>query len=514
MFKRHITTMAFIVGWIALLLIFAGMLRGIPIPILVMLSMPAITQWLLLIAQISYPQSDLTASGSGYSPFLLRLPMSTRSLALWPAVTSMAGSISMWLALGIGYYFRTGLAVPLGTTCGIAATSVGAVFVISWWPFHQGALRLISLAAALLTVVGLSIWLNPPVAAYFALAMIELLLSIRAARLARHSIRTASPSARSTEFKQDRPFTSSKEAMFWMEWRLRGRAFPITVAIFAAILTVPLAFMSGVPGELGHVPVNGWLPLGIPVLVLGTVGIGMLMRPDATLAVHDRSSFFLTLPVTNSEILNSKRNEQSAGVLAATAVVLVALLGWLLLPPEPLFALLRSGPKQLISTELVGVLLVGLLWRSRTIWTFASCCQDQTQSRVISMGAMGLPVVVALPVGLAWDSGVSLTGVLPLLPWALAALLLPRAWFAYRMGRQVAALSPIERTACNRLLARWTVTVICLWLLLLSLIALQPAEYQSLVSNPSLVTLLIAATAAPIVRPLLARQFLYSGRHG
>ncbi len=511
-FRRHTLTILFVLGWTALLVVFVPEMRALPAPILLAASMPAIAQWFVLVAQVSYPQSDLTAPGSGYSEFLLRLPMTTRGLALWPILASIASSLALWLTLTFGYYARAGISIPFGSSCGIVASALGAVFVISYRPFARGWLRLLLLATALLTVIGLAVWLRPPDILYAALTIAEILLSIGSVGLARRNANVTSPSERSVSSADHRLFASSRQAMFWMEWKLRGRPFPYTVAAFAAVLSVPLAFMGSVPGELaGHVAVNGWIPLGLPVLVLGATLISMLMRPDATMSKHDRSTFFMTLPVADSEILNSKRREQTAEVALATLIVLAVIVGWLLLPPAPLLTLLRRSSMSIV---IGGILWVALIWRSRTVWTFAAVCQDEARSRSIGMGSIVLPILTIMPVGIALDSGATFVGMLPYLSPALALLLVFRGLLAFRIGRTIAVQSDRNGTDCRRFVTAWIVATFLLWGLLLWLFSLQPDGYRSMVKEPALVAFLMAATAAPLVRPLLARQYLFLARHG
>jgi hypothetical protein len=536
MLKPYAATGAFVFAWTTILALLAPAIRGQIVPIVLSLSMPAIFQWLILVAQIAYPQSDLTARGSGYREFLLRLPIRTSSLALWPLLATMIGSLVLWFALAYGYFDRVGLTVPIGLVMSIVASATGAIFLISWRPYERGIFRIASIGAALSALIGIgiaslyesSLSVKIVVSAFSLLTVAELVLSIHSVQVARENV-SLSPAVRRrrstaiAQCKRDRPFKSARAAMFWMEWRLRGRVFPMTVLAFGLIVSTPLAFMGGVPAELaGQITVNGWIPLGLPVLIGGTIGISLLMRPDATMTQSNRTAFFLTLPVTNSEILRSKRDEQTVGVVIACTSIFLILCGWLLVPAnkngavQPLIVLLikSASVRQIAAVLIVGLLSAGFIWRSRTIWTFAACLNNEARARIVSLASIVLPIVATLPILLIFQNSSNLTQWLPIVPWILAGILIIRYATSFWIYRNIRAHSSSEGVLGRRLVLRGSITVFTLWILFATLLWLQPSDYPKVLEHPVLLIFLGAMMAVPIVRPLLAREYLDIARHG
>lgn len=536
MTQPHRLTIATILVYTVLIGIFAPQLATEPTPLQIIPAMPAVMLWLTLVAQIGYPQSDLTAPGSGYPDFLLRFPMTNWALALWPALTTMAGSAVLWFALCYGYFERLGIHAPTSLVIGFVEAVVGAILVMSWHPFALGLFRVVGIGIAILGLGALGVWwffsLHLPIGtiswSFGAISGVEAIFGCYSVALARRNagfglgrLRVAWP--RSTPRQERPPFSSARAAEFWMQWRLRGRVFPYTVLAYAVLISIPLIFMKGIPVEvMPDVEVNGWIRSGLPVLFLGILLISVLVRPDAVAAQQDKTAFFYTLPVSDAEILASKNLEQTFGATFAWVVLVVTSFGWLMLPADDhgashplLFVLVRKLPIHLFAAVPMALgLLLALLCRNRTGWTFSTCFRDLKYTRLFGISSILVPTYTGLPLLLALSDPGLMQRWLQLVPWVLGLLV------ALKLSAACGAwwrLTPIDRgepRAGLRFVGWWAVWSVLLISAVEWLVSQLPSGQVEPVPYLSLSAAMGTILLVPLARPILARLLLHSTRHG
>jgi hypothetical protein len=533
--QPHWFTISAILIYTGFIGVFAPRLVTEPIPLQIIPSMPAVMLWLTLVAQIGYPQSDLTAPGSGYPEFLLRLPMTNRALALWPALAAMAGSAALWFGLCYGYFGRLGIHVPTIFVIGFAEAVVGAILVMSWHPFALGLFRAVGIGIAILGLGELGLWwfaLHLPVSTiserYGAISVAEAVLGCYSVALARRNAGFGLSRLRlawwkSAEGRERRPFSSARGAEFWMQWKLRGRVFPYAVLAYAVLISIPLILMREILDEvMPYVEVNGWISSGLPALVLGILLISVLVRPDAVAAQQDKTAFFYTLPVTDAEILASKSFEQTFGAAFAWVVLVVTSLGWLMLPADDhgadrpfLFVLIRSFPVHLFAAVPLGLaLLFALLWRNRTGWTFSTCFRELKYTRLFGIASILVPTYTALPFLLVLLDHGLMQSWLQLLPWVLGVLVALKVAVAYGMWRRLTPIFAPGPGPSLRFIGWWAVSLVLLVSAVEWLVSRLPSVQVGTTPNLSLTAALGTILLAPLARPMLARLILHSTRHG
>ena len=206
--------------------------------------------------------------------------------------------------------------------------------------------------------------------------------------------------------RENRPFRTAAEAQFWYEWRLKGRIFPILVAIAVFVFAVgaleswyvsrdhPRELYQGVQvvgGLLTALAVAAGFALGVP---FNTKAVGQreLQFDDLVENMHDETmgNFLSSRPIANSDLANAILRTAAHSSLFAwsiwfTVCLIFLLLTWCLsqfpesvLPPKMgawYFPLTILGPWIAIAN----IAVVGLSGRaSKITFTFVGltlvCC--------------------------------------------------------------------------------------------------------------------------------------------
>ena len=221
-----------------------------------------------LLSVLANADGDMASVGSGYPKHLLTLPVSTRSLVLWPMALAAAAVGGAWLLFGwivLGYSVDTSLLWwPAAMLVSISSCLQAAM----WHPFRLAYLRGIAtvLAVALPPLLASLAWLRDLTPG--ALCGLYVMVSAAAVLVAYGGVSMArlggigeytwslSVSEVLRRAKQSLPFNSAIQAQVWMEWCRNGKMLPLFVGlgcIVVKILFTMLGVVSGVhPTPLGR----------------------------------------------------------------------------------------------------------------------------------------------------------------------------------------------------------------------------------------------------------------------
>jgi hypothetical protein len=271
---------------------------------------------------------------------------------------------------------------------------------------------------------------------------------------------------------------SPDAALFWMEWRRAGFVLPAAVLLTSLLILGPVLAFTG-RDEKDTLWAETWLAI-MPIMLAFPIGMGF-GKPDFWSLDLTLPSFATTRPVTSGQLLTAKLKAAACSALTTWAVLLlVAFVGiyfycdtthWKHIGGS--LAILYSP----VSTWAVPALLLvaailatwGLLVHS--IWLGYS----GRAGFYYSLTAIGLTLFVAGFFYLVWwldhprTRGDTFVGMLPWLPWALAAVVTTKVWFATLCAsalrrRRLISGSSVAKYSCIWLGAT-ACLVLCAWLM-------------------------------------------------
>jgi hypothetical protein len=463
--------------------------------------LPLMFGLLYLMAVFTHPEADVAATRSGYPAYLWVLPVRTWELVLWPMLYGTTAIALAWIGLACFILSPLGMHAPVGWPAAMFAALLACMQALFWCPIGLPYLR-VSLALVALPVlasVGLIGWqsgvspttltagflgLIPP-ACLAAIAGLSTArrgdspewrwlpsgaLSSLGSRLsARQRQGLAArqsgmhPSLPRAERRETRDvFSSPAQAQLWLEWRRNGRVLPLLVTVACLFATIPLIWTRDTlpldptrppaqPGEgVGSIAVNVAVraqetALLIPPIFALIVGCGV-RRSDNRQKDLGLDPFLATRPMSSSDLVLAKLKAAAGSTLAAWAIMLLFVAGWLLTPARdeeragPLIALLLRYITPGGGLAVLGLLLILMVWT----WS------NQVQGLFVDLTGRAwlvyaYPLAVATLVTaflwtLAWLDRTTLTRALELLPRlaAIAVLLklLAAGWALHALRRR------------------------------------------------------------------------------
>lgn len=537
----------FTAGYLLVLVFFALFVEQ-PVSGLVtgLLSVPFAAVFLNTLVSFVNPDADLVASGSHYPPLLLRLPVRTRTLALWPMVAGTVWAAIAWLVFAGLFLARRD--VPMG----VAVPMVGFMSIvlcmqaIMWTPFRFGVLRLLLILLVPLTLVLTGIWLQP---GHSALSLVEFYacvgvaggaLAWRGVNLARTTVTYGGPLWQRTEpvlEERDRtpakPFKSALSAQVWMEWRAQGRLLPIFTVAILSLASIPLFFDRVLLSPTPYGDFHPWvatmfpyLPF-IPLMISTVVGMGA-RKPNLRSGEGAYHLFYATRPLHSVEVVRAKVYAFTIGTLLSAGITLVFMFGWLMMPAATdgttsnglavatTYLGWLSGTARLALLSFA-FLTVAMTWRNQYVGAFV----DYVPRRWI---ALGYPLAVLLVggymFGFFWSSirpfyseTASSPVTFTLGIWILVKLI-AASWAGYRLRQ----LSANGRRQVTRQILGWVVCVAGLTGLLTWYVNLWKVDNAWRSEQPLWFTalplpILVAMAIVPLGRPIIAHYCLQVGRH-
>lgn len=489
------------------------------------------------VAAFANAESDLASETSGYPPFLLRLPVRTSVLALFPMLGVVIWSGLLWLGVA-GLYMR-----PLGMQVAVwwPVTLVAALGVsfqaILWMPVRFGAFRLAF--AILLPSVSFvfGMWASadgwPPgqLAAIFSVeGLVAACIAVYGVQRARTTgaMRSTTREKVYRDRAKVRPaFKSPFAAQVWLEWRKQGRLLPFITTMMLVLLSIPLFFQPYLyeTDYNGYIKVNPWLSSWImalpwiPLLVATVLGMGA-SKSYLRSAEGRYHLYFATRPLSSADMIRAKYVSITLGVLTSWGILLLIVLGWLMFPAEDrthsantlAFALERQPPSFWSTTAGVIALLILCTWRNQIVGAFVDFTSFPS---IRGIYATAVTVVGGIFYALLMTSNGFYESArnAPVLAAIFGCLLALKFGLSIWMGRRLVSVQPNESGRVRAALMMWPV-----WALVFGSIAWWFAHhvgkdfYAKAVMTgwtPVLGTLLLI----PLVRPMAARLAVELGRH-
>jgi len=352
------------------------------------------------LAAFSNPESDLASESSGYPAFLLRQPVGSFALAIWPIVGGVVWAVGSWLVLAIGGLRPAGFDVPIWWPATLVAALAVSLQGILWMPLRYGIVRLILGVTCPIALLAAGLWMYSEgvkaeqILIVYGVVMlcsaVAAIIGVRSARVrgAFHS------QPRDREFKdraQKRPpFRSPFLAHVWLEWRKQGRILPMITGFVMVFLSIPL-FVDHPLYELniyGQVRVNPWVFSWVRVLVIVPILISTILGMGAARSYLRNQDgayhlFFATRPLSGAQLVRAKFTSIGLGVVLAWALTLGTIFAWLQTPittgvyEAPRHGtlwgyLLDNAPGEFwIQVASVVILCVFLTYRNQIIGAFA-----------------------------------------------------------------------------------------------------------------------------------------------
>lgn len=529
--------------------------KWMPDPLLVLLTAPFVVTFIGAVFGFVNADADIASTDSAYSPWLLRLPVKTSSLALWPMAAATVWAVGSWFLFS-ELCLRQRLPdtnVVWPAVC-IAALAL-LLQAILWPPVKAGSLRLVlalllPLAEAVFGIVADAYnWSALRITEVYGAAAICAAFAAYAGLLkARTSPRTASktqesgiqtvPEANIRNTKK--PFRSPEQAQFWLEWRMQGRILPIFTLVIMVLVSMGLLFdhdLSGYYALQGHdlVPTSGGIPDNairinmfvqsylfllplIPLMLATLIGLGA--RPSSMQARDGAYHlYYATRPLTPGQMYSAKMRAIGFGSLLACTVTIITMLVWILVPTSIvgqrhvsyLSAILQTwdrevGPMMLIY---IGVVFLGI-WRNQAVGAFVDYLVWRNAATLYPL------IIVVLGATEACLYQTLIPGnSAPIMRWLVLAVLC--GWMLAKIGVFVLAYLKLRRL--NSKTAGSIASTFGQWLVAGTFIAaafwlITNVSGQNLypaLRHPALE--ILGFILVPVARPVIARLALETGRH-
>ena len=514
--------------------------------------------------------ADIASTDSAYSPWILRMPLKTRSLAIWPMLAATTWAIGSWLLLCfLCLQNRVSHIEVVWPALAIAA--VALIFqAILWPPVKVGSLRMI-FAMTLPMVVALfgifaeqERWSAETISAIYgvvclASATFGYVGLVRARTTPSNGKQKPTPveevSATAEIHHKHKAFRSPEAAQFWLEWRMQGRILPLLTILVLSVASVGLFIgrndldssitstyhkVNGVLIE-SDFSINLFLKLCLPLLpwvplLLATL-IGLGARP-ASLRSADGGYhlFHATRPLTSSQMYWAKMKSIGAGSLLASIATISVMVIWMFLPINGFRSTLQAPPTKTsffvpqwetfvaletpgYSLPLLALLTITFIlgtWRNQAV----GACMDYVVShRLAKLYPLAI-VIISASIITVWETAEPLYNE-PIGLWIVSGVLV--SWIAAKGAVALFGLAKLRKLRPNE--SKRAVITIATWLASGSAAAFALGMIQHKIGIDAMgehvfyvcllhpVPELLGFVLVPVARPILARIALETGRH-
>ena len=542
--RTYVTHAVFTVALIGLAQVMASKLVpaiAIPLAILYMLSL------LWSVTTFANPDADLAGDAPALPAFLLRLPVSTRALALPPLLSASLWPVLAWVALACGFLRPIGLAVQIAWPAALLAAIGPTIMAIQWAPLRSGKIRLALSLTLPILLVGFGLWngANPGGwtmvtavclavtatsigTAWWGLAVSRTSMSGRADRVPGESkVSKALARVPSRPARVRPPFTSPLAAQRWLEWQRQGRILPLITTFSLGTLSIPLLWERTLRYEDWTTMIypNAWVGsiaptlFWIPILFASVIGLGA-RRNDTKNPEGGYDLFFATRPADASTLIRAKVQAGILSALATWGVVLSFGFFWYLFPatqagrvaPYLLLLLGAMSPAYYLFCGLALIGLVALTWRNQTVGMVADFIPTRYAKRVYgaTMVILGTCAYVVCNIySYQWTR----PGQQGVPEGLMLAAFIAKLLAARFIARRIIALRPSSRAEVRRHFTTWAIGSFAATSLIIGLLTISTDFIQSAIFTLPIV-LLAGPLLMPLARPLATRLALEIGRHG
>jgi len=372
----------------------------VPEPVAGILCLPFAFGLLATVFGFVNVEADIASPASACSPWLLRMPVKTTTLAFWPIVAAALWSSGAWIVFATLYLRPRGIVAPIWWPAAMCTALALNLQALLWAPVRRGSVRLI-VAITMTMSIGVfgfvaisSGWTAEQIVEVYAIVAAGSALGgwygLARARTSPPTglAKGASSAAIGEEVfirKPRKPFRSPQTAQFWLEWRRQGRLLPMLTGLGLLAISLPLFFSHDMEfiGGPKNLKVNIWMQTAmplipwIPLLFASVIGLGA--RPaDLRGADGVYHLYHATRPLSASDLYRSKILSITVGVLVTGLMTMLTMLAWLWIPA-------MTGDKEMPYVRIVfesfhwreWTIFVGMLitltswvWRNQTVGAF------------------------------------------------------------------------------------------------------------------------------------------------
>jgi hypothetical protein len=264
---------------------------------------------------------------------------------------------------------------------------------------------------------------------------------------------------------------SPDAAIFWMEWRRAGLVLPAAVLLTTLLILGPVLSFTG-RGEKETLWAETWLVI-LPIMLAFPIGMGF-GKPDFWSLDLKLSPFLATRPITAGQLVAAKLKAAACSALLAWSLVLMVSATVIYLfcdtthwdHARETLAILYSPFSQWALPVMTLAGAVFLTWSLlvSSIWLGYS----GRAGFYYTLTAIGLAAFVTGFFLLVWwldhprGRGSTLVGMLPWLPWALAALATTRIWIATLCTPRLVRRRLVTRRNVAKYACVWLMATVCL----------------------------------------------------
>jgi len=533
------------IAFSAYLLLLVGLARlpasWIPEAVAGMLCMPFGFGLLATVFGFVNVEADIAGTASAYSPWLLRLPVKTSTLAFWPIAAAAVWASASWIIFAGLFLIPRGIGAPLWWPAAMVAALALNLQAILWVPVRRGGVRLVVAIAMPMAIV-----LFGQIASAFDWSPVHvlesyLIVALASAVAASYGLTRARTSPSSgirtsthafdgadlAKVKQTRKaFQTPQAAQFWLEWRRQGRVLPLLTLFGMVGMSIPLFFSGDNDFLQGSetTKVSIWMTTALPMLpwvpLLFATAIGMgARRSDMRGSEGVYHLYHATRPLQAIDMYRAKMKAIAAGVLITAVITLSTMLIWLWLPAVttsgkvPYVQILFGSFRLREWSIMIGVIAVLIVWtwRNQAVGAFV----DYLPSRPL---ATAYPLVVCF-IGAnmfvfftANSNQIHWFRTLPVVSIFCAVLLVAKLAVAVGCAAKLVRLRPTSWPELKNSFAIWTLAASGAATSLGLIVSVLPKEEVfPYLQHP--VAEMLGVLLVPLARPIVARIALEMGRH-
>src|ERR1019366_3038839 len=453
----------------------------------VILPLVSLTVYPVIIFTYGFDAGDLLARESCFPTSLLRLPLRTRTLVLWPMALGAATAFLLWLATCF-FIFRPWLnswqaEMPLWWPSMMAVAILAWFQALFWMPFGLPWLRAVLVLTMVQCMIAVPIYglqsgvsEHALVGLFASLAVIAWALGYLGVQQARRGnvpdwewVLSAPSQLFGGQSRNRQPFASPASAQMWFEWRLSGKTLPIVTGFLLPIAFLPLIFHH--ERDRGAVPSSLLCAVAVPLFFSGAAGWMASRRSRWVQGRSRMMPFIATLPMTTADMVGAFLKAAAWSTLATWTVTAVA---W------PLAVVLTVNLQQLsrwwlpdMGTQIVfripaliaaiTIVLLVWTWKRKLDCLYVGLIGSKWIEAAVAWGSIPISYCLcAFVATIYFDPLAHYAMTLTLWPWLLGILIVVRVLTAAWSLREVMRRGLVK----PKTVARWATA----WLLLASLL--------------------------------------------
>ncbi len=385
----------------------------VPEPLSAVLCLPFGLGLLMTVFGFVNFEADIASTASAYSPWLLRLPIKTRELALWPILAAATWGSLSWVIFAVLFVRPRGLDAPVWWPALMFMALALSMQAILWRPVKRGNIRLIftmllSTTIMLFGYIATQMQVRQGVicAIYAAIAVPSAAIAWWSLTLARTStaggIRSATDVKETIKVQQQTNFFKSPmAAQIWLEWRRQGKLLPLLTGLGFLAISLPMAawqdkHIIGYTGKGQAILANIWLTTAfqflpyIPLLFATVIGMGARVS-DIRGTDGNYHLYYATRPLKSQDMVRAKMIAIAMGVAITALLTAVVMILWVSMPVTLSDGTIMTYFKatfartfereQWVAIAMIVVLFTAWTWRNQSVGAFV----DYMPSREFAM---------------------------------------------------------------------------------------------------------------------------------